>query len=105
MIFCMKIKSKDFYKLVASFLLVRAGHAQSTQNTMFIISLQYPENEGRAEVDFLHVDKHQTILQIDRINLGGYDQAGPQIIQNCNFVNSLEYLKKEAKDEVDFVCR
>ena len=62
-------------------------------------------NEGRAEVDFLHVDKHQTVLQIDRINLGGYDQACPQIIQNCNFVNSLEYLKKEAKDEVDFVCR
>ena len=105
MIFCMKIEIKVFYKLVVSFLLVRARHPQSTQNTMFVISLQYLKNEGRAEVAFLHADKHQTILQVDRVNFGGYDQACPQIIQNSKFVESLEYLKKEAKDEVDFVCR
>ena len=31
----------------------------------------------RDEVDFLHADKHQTIQQIDIINLGEHDQACP----------------------------
>ena len=39
-----------------------ASHAQSTQNSKFVISLQYLKKEGRDEVDFLHADKHQTIL-------------------------------------------
>ena len=31
-----------------------ASHAQSTQNSKFVISLQYLKKEGRDEVDFLH---------------------------------------------------
>ena len=31
----------------------------------------------RDEVDFLHADKHQTIQQIDIINLGEHGQACP----------------------------
>ena len=54
---CMKINIKVFYKLITSFLLVIAKHAQSTQNSKFVISLQYPKKEGRDEVDFLHADQ------------------------------------------------
>ena len=66
---------KIFYKLVILFLLVIARHAQSTRNSKFVISLQYLEKEGRDEVDFLHADKHQTILQVNTINLVGRCQA------------------------------
>ena len=62
MIFCMKINMKTFYKLTVSLLLAIARYAQSTQNSKFVISLQYLKKEGRSEVDFLHADKHQTIL-------------------------------------------
>ena len=41
MIFCMKINIKVFYKMVVSFLLIIARHAQSTQNSKFVISVEY----------------------------------------------------------------
>ena len=49
-------------------------YAQNTQNSTFVISLQYLKIEGRDEVDFLHADKHQTFLQVDPINLDGPGQ-------------------------------
>ena len=58
MIFCMKINIKVFYKLVVLFLLVTAEHAQSTQNSKFVISLKCLKKEERDEVDFLHADNH-----------------------------------------------
>ena len=58
LIFCMKISSmKDFYKLVIMFLLAIARHAQNTQNSKFVISLQYLKKEGKDESGFLHADK------------------------------------------------
>ena len=30
------------------------------------------KEEGRDEIDFLHVDQHQTFLQVVNINLGVY---------------------------------
>ena len=51
MIFCMT-QNNVFYKLVVSFLLVIARHAESTQNSKFVISLQNRKKEGRGEVDF-----------------------------------------------------
>ena len=45
-------------------------HSQSSQNSKFTMSLQYLKKEVRDEVDFLHVDKHQSFLQIDFNNLG-----------------------------------
>ena len=59
------------------FLLVIARHALSTQNNKFVISLQYLKKQERDEVDFIHADKYQTILQVDAINLGGHGQACP----------------------------
>ena len=51
-----------------------ARYAQSTQNSKFVVSLQYVKKEGRDEVDFL---QHQTFLRVDPINLGGYGQTCP----------------------------
>ena len=42
------------------------GHSQSFQN----MSLQYLQKQVRNEVDFLHVDKHQSFLQIYFNTLG-----------------------------------
>ena len=47
MIFNMRINIKVFYKLTGSFLLVVARYAQSTQNSKFVIPLQYLKKEGR----------------------------------------------------------
>ena len=54
------------------------------------------------EVDFLHVDKYESLLQIDTKILVGmvkYSQSS----QNSKFAMSLQYLKKEFRDEVDIL--
>ena len=57
------------------------------------------------EVDFLHVDKHEYLLQIDIIILMGMVKLS-QSSQNSKFAMYLQYLKKEVRDEVDFfACR
>ena len=38
-------------------------HSQSSDNVNFAMSLQYLERPVRDEVDFLHADKHQSLLQ------------------------------------------
>ena len=42
-----------------------ARHAQITWNNKFAISLQYVGKEVSDAVDFLHADKHESMLQID----------------------------------------
>ena len=54
------------------------------------------------EVDFLHADNHESLLQIDRMILMGMVKYS-QSLQNSKFAMSLQYLKKEVKDEVDFL--
>ena len=41
------------------------------QNNKFAISLQYLKKESSDEVDFLHTDKDESLLQIDSIILIG----------------------------------
>ena len=53
----------------------------------------------RDEVDFLPVNKHQSFLQIDTINLGVW--LGMPNAQNNKFLKK-EYLKKEISDKVFF---
>ena len=67
-----------------------------------IFSLQYLKEELSDEVDFLHADKHKSLLQIDSMILIGMAKHS-QSFQNRKFVMSLQYLKKEVKDEVDFL--
>ena len=49
-----------------------ASHVRVTQNNKFAISLQYLKKEVGNEVDFLRADKHESLLQIDRMILMGY---------------------------------
>ena len=79
-----------------------ARHAQITQNNKFTISLQYLKKELSDEVDFLHVNKHESLLQIDGMILMGIVKHS-QSPQNSKFAMSLQCLKKEVKDEVDFL--
>ena len=48
-----------------------ARHTQITQNNKFAISLQYLKKDVSDEVDFLHEDKHESLLQIDAMIFDG----------------------------------
>ena len=76
-------------------------HAQITQNNKFAIFLQYLKKEVSDEIDFLHADKHGSLLQIDAMILMVMVKHS-QSSQNSKFAMSLQYLKKEVKGEVDF---
>ena len=79
-----------------------ARHAHITQNNKFAISLQHLKKEVSDAVDFLHADKHESLLQIDTIilmEMVKYSRSS----QNSKFVVSLQYLKEEVRDEVDFL--
>ena len=52
------------------------------------------------EVDFLHADKHESMLQIDIMILMGMVKHS-QSSQKSKFVMSLQYFKKEVRDEVE----
>ena len=58
------------------------------------------EKEVRNEVDFLHVDNHESMLQIDTMILMGMVKQS-QISENSKFAMSLQYLKKEVRDDID----
>ena len=50
-------------------------NALITQNSKFAISLQYFKKEFSDEVDFLHVDKYESFLQIDNMIFDGDGQV------------------------------
>ena len=51
------------------------------------------------EVDFYHADKHQIILQVDIIKIGGYGKACPNYSKKNKVAKPLQYLKKKVRDE------
>ena len=67
--FSLLIIAKRFFKVILSFLMCMARHAQITQNKKFAISLQYLKKDVNDEVDFLHAGKHEILLQIDTMIL------------------------------------
>ena len=78
-----------------------AWHAQITQNSKFVISLQYLKKEASDEIDFLHADKHESVLQIDTVTLIGIFKHS-QNSQNIKVTMSLQYIKKEVRKGVHF---
>ena len=54
------------------------------------------------EVDFLHADKHESLVQIDTMTLMGMVKHS-QGSQNSKFGMSWQYLKKEVRGEVNFL--
>ena len=97
LIFCLQINVKGFFKLLLSLQVIVARHDQITQ----ISYLQYLKKEFSDEVDFLHADKHESLLQIDSMILMWMVNHS-QSSQNRKFAMSLNYLKKEVNYEVDF---
>ena len=79
-----------------------ARHAHITQNK-FAISLQHLKKDLSDTVDFLRVDKHESLLQIDAMILVKMVKCFHSS-QNSKFARmSLQYLKKEVRDKVDFL--
>ena len=70
------------------------AHTETTQNNEFAISLQYLKKEVSDEVYFLHVDKHENLIQIDTMIWMGIAKHS-QSFENNKFVLCLQYLKKE----------
>ena len=73
-----------------------ARHDHNPQNNNFAISLQHLQKEVSDAVDFLHADKHESLLQIDTIilmEMVKYSRSS----QNNKFAMSLQYLKKEVR--------
>ena len=54
------------------------GHAQSTQNNKFAISLKYSKKEVRDKYHFLHGYKHQSFLQAGSVLFTGLSQTYPK---------------------------
>ena len=92
---------KRFFKVILSFLMYVARHAQITQNKKFFISLQYIIREVNDEVDFLHADKHENLLQIDTMILMDMVKHF-QSFQNSKCTMSVQYHKKEDRDKLIF---
>ena len=69
-IFCTQISSYCLLQIDTMILMGMVKHSQSSQNSKFVMSLQYHKKEVRDEVDFLHADKHQSFLQVDFNTLG-----------------------------------
>ena len=65
-------------------------HLQITENNKFFFSLQYFKKEVSDEVDFLHADKYESLLQINTMILMGMIKHS----QNSKFAMSLRYLEK-----------
>ena len=111
LIFCIQINMKVPYKLILRFLMGTARNSQSSQNSKFAMSLQYGIRK-LDNVDFLHADKHQNLLQVDFNTLGikfsyrvtlsllmGIIKLS-QSTQSNKFAISLQYLRKEVRDGV-----
>ena len=77
-------------------------HSQISQNNKFALSLQYLKKEVNDEVNFLCVDRHESLIQIYSMILMGmvkYSQSS----QNSKFAMFLQYLENEVRDAVDFL--
>ena len=77
-------------------------HAQITQKNKCAISLEYLKKELNDEGDFMHTDKHESLLEIDSMVFMGMIKHS-QSSQNSKFSMSFQHVKKEVKNEADFL--
>ena len=121
LIFCLQINVKCFLKLILSFEMCEQRHTQITQNKEITILHNvftiYLEEEVRDEVNFLHVDKHQSFLQVYfntltikvsykvilLLLLGMIKNF--QYAQSNKFPISLQYLRILGMEFIFFECR
>ena len=55
-----------------------ARYAHITQNNKVAISLQYIQKEVSNEIDFSHIDKHESSLQMNTMMFDGNSQTFPK---------------------------
>ena len=121
LIFCLQINGKCFLKLILSFEMCEQRHIQITQNKEITILHNvftiYLEEEVRDEVNFLHVNKHQSFLQVYfntltikvsykvilLLLLGMIKNF--QYTQSNKFPISLQYLRILGMEFIFFECR
>ena len=72
-----------------------------TQSNKFAIFLQHLKKEVSNEIDFLHADKHESLLQIDTMTLIGIVKHS-QSFQKSKVTMSLQYIKREVRKGVHF---
>ena len=102
LIFCLLINVEGFFKVILLFQVCIARHAHITQNNKFAIFLEHHKKEVSNAVNFLHVDKHESLLQVDTMILMEMVKYS-QSFQSSKFVMSLQYFQKEFRDEVKFL--
>ena len=73
----MQVSVTAIYKMMLSFLMVVTRHVKSTQNAKYAVSLQFFKKELSFEVDVLHADKYENLLQVDSIIFDWFGQACP----------------------------
>ena len=69
--------------------------------TSLLFFLQYLKKEVSNEIDFLHADKHESLLQIDTMTLIGIVKHS-QSFQKSKVTMSLQYIKREVRKGVHF---
>ena len=74
---------------------------QACPNNKFIISLQHVKNEVSEAVDFLHADKHESLLQIDTKIFWWVWSSIPEVPKKAS-LQCLYNIPKKVRDEVDF---
>ena len=70
-LFFVQMKITVFYKLILPLLMGVARHTWTTQNKNCAVSLQCIRKKLSYEVDVLHADKRESLLQVDNIILVG----------------------------------
>ena len=68
---------------------------------IFAISLQYLKKEVSSQIDFLHAEKHESLLQIDTMTLIAIVKHS-QSSQNSKVAMYLQYINKEVRKGVHF---
>ena len=97
------INVKCFFKVILSLRVVWSGMPKLTKiKSLLFLCNSVKKKYISDEVDFLHADKYESMLQIDTMILMGMIKHF-QSFQNGKFVMPLQYLKKEVRDEVEFL--
>ena len=100
-IFDMQINSEVFYKLIPSFWVCVARHAQSTKNKKFLYLCSISRKIWGMKLSFyLQVNTKVSCRLI--VSLWVCIAKHAQSTQNNNFAISLQYLKENVKNEVAF---
>ena len=103
LIFCLQVKVKVVFRLILLSQLCVARHTQIAKNNKFPILSQYLKKEVSNKIEFLHPDKHESLLQVDTmILMRMVKHSQSSQCSQCQLAMSFNISKKKL-DEVDFL--